>query len=645
VADEIICPRCSAPNPRGTAFCGKCGTGLDEANEAAEQKDPLLGSFVGERFMVQEQLGEGGMGVVYLAEQTAIGRKVALKVLHPSLTDENLYARFRNEAAASSRLHHQNTITIYDFGKTDTGSLYIAMELIKGTSLDDEIADHGALDWRRTCKVGIQICGSLQEAHDAGIIHRDLKPDNVMLCERGGEKDVVKVLDFGIAKILEDDGQDQRKALTKTGMVFGTPQYMSPEQIRGEKVDSRSDIYSTGVIFYQMLAGVLPFTAETPMGLLTKHLMDTPPPFDQSAPSAEVPFELQQLVHKTLAKDAADRPATMKELSTGLEEILAAAGPGTGPRPTAVTASAVPVGSQTPPATQPAVPSAQAAAALPQTEVSGEPHVAPPAGPPRKGKGGLIIGIIIGAVVVFGGGGTAAWYFLWGPGSWTPPELPTQYQQANPLPLPNPNLGQQPVGPQVGQQTGPQVGQQTGPGPAPLPAIPTDTGGETSGGSTKSGGSSGGKTGGGKKPKPKDAKCAYGGSQNKVAGGILYNLKLREKQIKACKKSDGAATSIIGFSVAANGTKPEKLRTIKGGGMDSCLKPLVGARIATKEEKPHQGRATFNLDRSDGRIKSCVVRVEAKSARLPRPVPSGGSKSGTGKSKGSKSGLKISKDP
>ncbi|MBW2278012.1 MAG: protein kinase, partial [Deltaproteobacteria bacterium] len=160
MADEIICPRCAAPNPQSTQFCGKCGTTLEE-EQKEEVKDPLLGSFVGERFMVQRKLGEGGMGVVYLAEQTAINRMVALKVLNSGINDENLYARFRNEAASASKLGHPSTITIYDFGKTDTGSLYIAMEFVEGLSLDDEILKHGALDWKRTCKIGMQICGSL----------------------------------------------------------------------------------------------------------------------------------------------------------------------------------------------------------------------------------------------------------------------------------------------------------------------------------------------------------------------------------------------------------------------------------------------------------------------------------------------------
>ncbi|MBN2802184.1 MAG: protein kinase [Deltaproteobacteria bacterium] len=322
MTEELICPKCSAPNPENTLYCAKCGTALLKKDKPGTEKDPFIGSFVGERFLVQKKLGEGGMGVVYEAEQTAIGRKVALKVLHPHLNDEELYARFRNEAAASSRLEHPNTITVYDFGRTDNDSLYIAMEFISGISLDDEIKKSGAIEWKRACKLGSEICGSLRNAHENGIIHRDMKPENVMLCERGDDKDFVKVLDFGIAKILDDDPSDQRKALTKTGMVFGTPQYMSPEQVRGEKIDARSDIYSVGIILYQMLTGNLPFTADTPMGLLTKHLLDVPPRFKTFKNSPSVPDELESLVLSALEKEPDKRPQTMKEFGHALDSMI-----------------------------------------------------------------------------------------------------------------------------------------------------------------------------------------------------------------------------------------------------------------------------------------------------------------------------------
>jgi tRNA A-37 threonylcarbamoyl transferase component Bud32 len=424
VADEALCPRCSAGNPNGTAFCGKCGFSLDITMmaEAEPEPDPLIGALVGGRFLVKRRLGEGGMGVVYEAVQTSIGRRVALKVLHPHLTDASLFARFRNEAAAASRLDHPNTITVFDFGETETGSLYIAMELIEGVSLDDEIRREDALEWPRAARIARQICGSLANAHENGVVHRDLKPENVMLVERGTEKDLVKVVDFGIAKIMEDDGTDKRQALTKTGMVFGTPQYMSPEQIRGEKVDARSDIYSTGVIFYQMLTGALPFISENPMGLLTKHLMDAPPPFAQVRPANQVPPELERLVMQTLAKSAAQRPQTMRELAERID-------------------------------------------ALPESSTA--------AAAKRKGRVGMIAGIAIGAVLLLGGGGAAVWYFVAGPGHGEPQQPVTQIVMT---PVAPPVAG--PQNPVASPATGPNNAQPPEIDTAPLPAIPSDKGGD-----------------------------------------------------------------------------------------------------------------------------------------------------------------------
>jgi serine/threonine-protein kinase len=602
VADETICQKCGALNAAGTIFCGKCGTSVAIADAGVEAPDPLIGIFVGDRFLVRRKLGEGGMGVVYEAEQTAIDRKVALKVLHPHLTDESLYARFRNEAAASSRLNHPNTITIYDFGRAANGSLYIAMEFVSGRSLDSEIADHGALEWRRACRIGMQICGSLQDAHEHGIVHRDLKPDNVMLCERGGDRDVVKVLDFGIAKIMEDDGQDQRKALTKTGMVFGTPQYMSPEQIRGEKVDARSDIYSTGVILYQMLCGVLPFTAETPMGLLTKHLLDVPPPFSQIAAGTRIPPELEQVVMQTIAKDPVERPASMRALGERLGEVAGLTGGQTALGPAvgaAVPATAVmPVGQ-----------GSGTGAPLPRTQVS--------AGPPRpaaasggRGRGGLIAAIIVGAVIL-SGGGAAAWYFLLGPGRGPAPQ-PLQQPVTMPVvpPVVPPTV---PVAVQGGDTAA-----TTGTGALPpLPAIPVDDD-ATTGGGTKTGGQTGGGT---KFPKPKTAACGFSGSQNTVAAAVLGNLKLGESAVKGCATSDGDHETAFTFQVPANATALERISVTKSAGMDSCLSQLLQRKLAAADPKSHSGKAVFKLTREKGVVTGCTVRVEATAGRSVATKP------------------------
>jgi len=326
----LNCPACNKPISPGTKFCASCGHQLVEP-ETGEAKDPLIGQFVGGRFLVQAKLGEGGMGAVYQAEQVAMKRPVALKVLHPHLCqDDDLIERFHREAAAASRLNHPNTITVHDFGQTDEGTLYIAMEFIGGRSLAEEGETLSSLPWSRSVHIALQIAESLADAHAAGIVHRDLKPDNVMLLDRAGSTDFVKILDFGIAKIAdaaEADG-DKRKALTKTGMIFGTPQYMSPEQIRGTGVDHRTDVYALGVILYQLLTGELPFTAENPMGMLTKHLMEPPRPMAQVRQGIDVPPQLEALTMKCLEKDPDSRYQSMMEIVPELGALAGDTRPG-----------------------------------------------------------------------------------------------------------------------------------------------------------------------------------------------------------------------------------------------------------------------------------------------------------------------------
>ncbi len=657
MSDEILCPKCNAANPRGTAYCGKCGASLEAvAGDGGEEADPLIGQMVGDRFMVKRKIGEGGMGIVYEADQIAIDRIVALKVLHPNLSDDTVYARFRNEAAASSRLSHPNTITVFDFGKTEQGSLYIAMEFVSGKSLDDEIEENGAMDWRRTCRVGMQICGSLQEAHDNGIIHRDLKPENVMLCERGGEADVAKVLDFGIAKILEDEGQDQRKALTKTGMVFGTPQYMSPEQIRGETVDSRSDIYSTGVILYQMLAGRLPFTSETPMGMLTKHLMDTPPKFEEIDSSLEVPEELERLVMDALAKDAADRPATMRELGERMESVLATAG-GTAAAAGATQAGAAVSGGSPPTQASSARTAKTSGSGLPETVVPDEPIAPGPAAGSGAGKGkGLIVGISIGALVLLLAGGAAAWYFVWGPGAGgeggsAQQQLAQGAGQGTAQQLAQVGQSSPPVGPQAGG--GSAAGGQQATGDAadggqalpPLPAVPEEDEeeGDEEEEEKKSGSASGGK-GGSKKA---DAPCRVSASKDVVAGAMLANLKRMEGAIKRCARSNGDHRTVFSFQVPSGGDNLEKIKVVESAGMDTCLQRILDSKLAVTDEGVRSGKAIFDIEKHGGAIDSCKIHVSAsKSLAKVKPVFPGKKKPGKKKDKKkSQGGLKIIKKP
>jgi eukaryotic-like serine/threonine-protein kinase len=307
------CPACGAANPSAARFCNSCGAQIPvvpvrEAPEAGS----LVGALVGNRFIVEKKIGQGGMGVVYRGIQAGIQRPVALKVLHAHFArDATLLERFRNEAATASKLTHPNTVTIYDFGETADGAMYIAMEFVEGSDLASEVAA-GPLEWRRACRIAEQVCGSLEEAHGHGIVHRDLKPDNIMLGRRGTEGDIVKVLDFGIAKMKAGQGQRQ---LTAAGEVFGTPEFMSPEQIRGDELGPGSDIYSLGVILFQMLAGELPFNAEQPMMTLVKHLTEPPPELAEIARDRSLPETLANVVMMCLAKRPESRPESMRELA------------------------------------------------------------------------------------------------------------------------------------------------------------------------------------------------------------------------------------------------------------------------------------------------------------------------------------------
>jgi serine/threonine protein kinase/HD-like signal output (HDOD) protein len=323
VTQELRCAKCEAVNSPNLKFCESCGDPLPAAVAGDGQVDPIIGHLVGNRFVVLERIAQGGMGVVYRAEQTGIWRPVALKVLRSKLSrDPNLLERFRNEASLASKLTHPNTITVYDFGLIEDNGLYIAMEFVEGTDISREIERHGALGWPRVSRIAMQICGSLQDAHDHGIVHRDLKPENIMLTRRGLDTDVVKVLDFGIAKIMGNKDEEARPALTSGNQVFGTPEYMSPEQIRGDALDPGADIYALGVILYKMLSGRLPFEAPTSLALLAKHLSEAPAPLRAGFSCPSLPLELTLLVETMLAKDRDNRPQSMRAVSLALRSVL-----------------------------------------------------------------------------------------------------------------------------------------------------------------------------------------------------------------------------------------------------------------------------------------------------------------------------------
>ena len=308
------CESCAHPNIDGARFCAKCGGLLPTQDEAGEDK--LIGQIIGGRYRVTGVLGEGGMGIVYIGEQQmgSTIRQVAIKTLHQHLSkDPSVLARFHRECGTVAQLEHPNTIKFFDFGSTADGTLYIAMEFVKGHPLNEIIEQGGPLIPERVLKIMKQICGALDEAHKQGIIHRDLKPENVILTDRAGETDFVKVLDFGIAARSESADAAKEQKLTQQGMVLGTPPYMSPEQFTGKALDSRSDIYSLGVMTYEMLTGKLPFEADTPWQWATQHMTAQPLPFEVTAPESSGSDHMRKAILRALSKNREDRQATAKD--------------------------------------------------------------------------------------------------------------------------------------------------------------------------------------------------------------------------------------------------------------------------------------------------------------------------------------------
>ena len=275
----------------------------------------LLGKVIDGRYEILHAIGEGGMGVVYKARQTSIDRMVAVKMLSSDLAKDRTWVqRFYNEAKACSRLHHPNTIRIFDFGQTREGQLFMAMELLDGVSLRQVIAQQSPLDPERALKILVQCCASLSEAHNLGIIHRDIKADNVFLIDLPGSRDHVKLLDFGVAKLMMTE-----EFATQVGVVFGTPEYMSPEQGRGEPLTPRSDLYGVGILAYEMLTGSVPFRDAVPTTVLQMHLKSTVPPLPP-----RVPASVQQLVMRALEKDPSRRFDTAAAMLEDAQSVGAA---------------------------------------------------------------------------------------------------------------------------------------------------------------------------------------------------------------------------------------------------------------------------------------------------------------------------------
>ncbi|RYE74053.1 MAG: serine/threonine protein kinase, partial [Myxococcales bacterium] len=307
------CPTCQHDNVDNARFCAKCGTLLP--TQAEEEVDRLLGQTVGGRYRIVKLLGEGGMGRVYEAERSMAGvvQRIAIKTLHQHLSsDAQVVARFNRECATLVGLKHPNTIRVEDFGQTDDGTLYIAMEFVDGVNVGQELERRGAMPPERVERIMEQICGSLAEAHKTGIVHRDLKPDNIVLMNVGEDIDVVKVLDFGIAARKESADAKKEAKLTQQGMVLGTPPYMSPEQFMGKELDPRSDIYSLGVMAYEMLTGKLPFDANTPWEWATKHMTAQPFPFEDMPTTTDIPGKMKHAIMRALSKNTSERQDNVK---------------------------------------------------------------------------------------------------------------------------------------------------------------------------------------------------------------------------------------------------------------------------------------------------------------------------------------------
>ena len=299
-----FCAACDGPSPMtDDGMCSHDGTALIPV---AEEED-LTGTRLDERFDIGERLGRGGMGVVYRARQISVDREVAVKVLRPTLaSDVTSVKRFLKEARAATRLNHPNTITVYDSGRSRCGRLYIAMELLGGESLFETLHRCGGLPPARAVHIAMQICDSLADAHDKGIIHRDLKPDNIHLGDRPGQEDFVTVLDFGIAKILSPE----ESQITRTGAVCGTAAYLAPEAAMGAAVDHRADLYSLGIMLYEILAGTRPFAGESLLDFAMQHVHAVPPSVSGVA-AYPIPAQLDRLVSQLLEKAPANRPESI----------------------------------------------------------------------------------------------------------------------------------------------------------------------------------------------------------------------------------------------------------------------------------------------------------------------------------------------
>jgi len=357
--------------------------------------EDYVGQTVLGQFRILEEIGRGGMGAVYKAEQPDMDRLVAVKILHPRLASrQDLVLRFRREARAMSRLTHPNTVRVLLFGQLENGALYIVMEYLDGENLLQVERKAGPLDPVRAARIMIQVCGALGEAHSLGIVHRDLKPENIVLSTQGGISDFPKVLDFGLAKMKDppDPKTGSLRALTQQGAVFGTPEFMSPEQARGEVLDARSDIYSLCVILYEMVTCKLPFKAKSPMDFITQHIKAPPIPVHTRVSGLSLEEKHWKVMERALRKDKDERYQTTLEFADALMTWLNGSGVDLPLAVPAQTEAPAPAPAAEEPAAR-ARPPVQDAPAAKASEIV-------PERADRLGRG-VVIGLVVGLGVLF----------------------------------------------------------------------------------------------------------------------------------------------------------------------------------------------------------------------------------------------------
>jgi serine/threonine-protein kinase len=329
---ERVCPRCRKPRsafPDLVASSSELPRCPDHALpfvDLRDGSDPLLGTTIAGRFTILGRLGRGSMGAVYRARQEAMGRDVALKLVRQDRAhDPETKGRFEREARSISALVSPHTVTAFDFGEAEDGSWFLAMEMLEGETVGERLRRVGRFDWFDAVRFTRDALHSLAEAHEKGIIHRDLKPDNLFLSRVPGSgagmaHEICKVLDFGIAKWSRDSDANKIDQLeTQAGTVFGTPRYMSPEQAQGSPLDARSDLYSLGVLLYQMLSGRAPFVDDDAVVVMARHIKDPPPRFETMTPEVNVPESIEALLWRVLAKSPAERPASAEQMIAELD--------------------------------------------------------------------------------------------------------------------------------------------------------------------------------------------------------------------------------------------------------------------------------------------------------------------------------------